>query len=203
MLRERGGKTCMTMKLIVGLGNPGRRYSDTRHNMGWRVAEELARRAGLDAWKEKFDAMVAEYRAGDEPVALARPLVYMNRSGRSVRQAMDFWKLDPRDLLVVADDLNLLLGCLRLRTQGSAGGHNGLASIVACLGHESFPRLRVGIGPAPAQEFHQDFVLSPLGAEEQALGREMIARAADAAECWIAEGIDEAMNRFNRPEQED
>ncbi|HUU10544.1 MAG TPA: aminoacyl-tRNA hydrolase [Phycisphaerae bacterium] len=186
------------MKLILGLGNPGKRYADTRHNVGWRVAELLVRRAGATAWKEKFEAAVAEIRPHGRRVVLARPLTFMNESGRAVRPLMDFWKLQADDLLVVLDDMALETGRVRLRAEGSDGGHNGLASIIAHLGHEAFARLRVGIGPAPAVEAHADFVLSPFTAQEQPAIEEAIAQAADAAECWIAEGTEAAMNRFNR-----
>lgn len=186
------------MRLIAGLGNPGRRYADTRHNLGWRVAEELARRWGAETWRRKLGAFVAEARTADTRVALLRPRRYMNRSGSSVRKAMDFWKLGAQGLLVIVDDLDLDLGRLRLRPGGSAGGHNGLASIVEHLGHEEFPRLRLGIGPAPEPEEQVSFVLSPFAAEERPEVERMVGRAADAAECWVAHGVDEAMNRYNR-----
>jgi len=187
------------MKLIVGLGNPGREYADTRHNVGWRVAEALADRAGLGAWKEKFEALVAEGRLRGAPVAVARPVTFMNASGQAVRRLIDFWKLDAEDLLVVVDDMALEVGRLRLRRGGSAGGHNGLDSVVRHLGHEGFARLRVGIGPAPAREAHTDFVLSPFAGDERPRIADAIARAADAAETWITDGLEAAMNRFNQP----
>ncbi len=187
------------MRLIAGLGNPGCRYADTRHNIGWRVAEELARRWDVEAWMRKFGAFVAEARTGGRKVALVRPRRYMNRSGSSVREAMDFWKLEPEGLLVVVDDMDLDLGRLRLRPGGSDGGHNGLASVIAHLGHERFARLRVGIGPAPAQDEHVDFVLSPFAAAERPAVERAIESAADAAECWVQRGLEEAMNRYNRP----
>lgn len=185
------------MKLIVGLGNPGPEYAATRHNVGWRVAEGLAVRAGGAGWREKFDAAVAEVRLADEKVALARPLTYMNRSGLAVRPMLDFWKVESGDLLIVLDDMYLDAGRLRLRPDGSAGGHNGLASIIQALGHDRFPRLRVGIGPAPRVEHHADFVLSPFTKAEKPLVDEAIIQAADACECWIRYGLSEAMNRFN------
>jgi PTH1 family peptidyl-tRNA hydrolase len=190
------------MKLIVGLGNPGERYADTRHNAGWRVAEILASRAGAGAWREKFDAALAEARCGGEKVVLARPLTFMNLSGRAVRQLMDFWQMDPGDLLVVSDDLALDVGRIRLRAAGAAGGHNGLQSIIAHMGHDGFARLRVGIGPAPPVEEHADFVLSAFAAHERPIVAEAMERAAAAAECWITRGLAEAMNRFNRPKDE-
>jgi PTH1 family peptidyl-tRNA hydrolase len=190
------------MKLIVGLGNPGAEYAATRHNVGWRVVEELAGRCDEPGWREKFDAAVAEARLADRKVALARPLTYMNRSGLAVRQMVEFWKLEGEDLLVVLDDMNLDLGRLRLRPDGSAGGHNGLESVIQELGHDRFPRLRLGIGPAPGADQHVDFVLSPFAAAERPLVAEAVAQAADACRCWIQSGLQEAMNRFNRPREE-
>jgi len=186
------------MKLIVGLGNPGRRYAATRHNAGWRVAEALAARGHLGTWREKCDAAVSEGRWGDEKVAVARPLVYMNESGMAVRELMDFWKTGSEDLLVVMDDLALELGRIRLRGEGSAGGHNGLESVIRHMGHEHFARLRVGIGPGPAAEEQAEFVLSKFAAAERPVIEEAIEKAAEAAACWIKEGLAAAMNRFNR-----
>jgi len=186
------------MRLIVGLGNPGRRYAATRHNVGWRVVRELARRAGADVWKDKFEAAVAEVRRHGHKIVLVRPTTFMNESGRSVRQLMDFWKADAGELLVVLDDMAIEVGRIRLRREGSDGGHKGLKSVIAHVGHERFARLRVGIGPAPPPDEQVDFVLSPFLHEEQAAIEEAIARAADSAECWIVHGLDEAMNRFNR-----
>jgi PTH1 family peptidyl-tRNA hydrolase len=190
------------MKLIVGLGNPGTDYADTRHNVGWRVAEVLAARWAAGTWKERFDAAVAEARPGGEKVALARPLTWMNRSGLAVRQLMAFWKLAAEDMLVVLDDLALDLGRLRLRASGSAGGHNGLESVIGELGHDGFARLRVGIGPGPGPEDQVDFVLARFGPEEKPLIARAIEEAAAAAECWATQGLSEAMNRFNRPREE-
>ena len=186
------------MKLIVGLGNPGRRYAQTRHNVGWRVAEVLARRAGLQAWRTRFDAAVADTRIDGCKVTLARPQTFMNESGRAVRQMVDFWKLGAEDLLVVLDDLAIEVGRIRLRPGGSAGGHNGLASVIEHLGHDRVQRLRVGIGPAPAPEEQVAFVLSRFADEERPGIDDATERAADAATCWAAGGLDEAMNRFNR-----
>ena len=186
------------MKLIAGLGNPGPRYADTRHNVGWRVAEELAARAGAGPWKGKFDAALAEVAWHGEKVVIARPLTFMNNSGLAVRQLLDCWKLSLVDLLVVLDDMAIDAGRIRLRPDGSAGGHNGLASVIVHLGHDRFARLRVGIGPAPPVDQHVEFVLSTFSKEEQPLVEQAIRRAADAAECWVTEGLEAAMNRFNR-----
>jgi PTH1 family peptidyl-tRNA hydrolase len=186
------------MKLIVGLGNPGPRYSGTRHNVGWRVVEDLAAALGAGSWREKFDAFVAEAPCGGQKVALARPLTFMNLSGLAVRQAMDFWKLDLADLLVVLDDMALEAGRIRLRTEGSAGGHNGLASVIAHVGTDGFSRLRVGIGPAPRVDEHVDFVLSAFTKSERPAVDDAIDRAVAAARCWVTDGPEAAMNRFNR-----
>lgn len=191
------------MKLIVGLGNPGPRYAATRHNAGWRVLEALAARAGTGAWREKFEALLAEARRGSEKVVLARPLTFMNLSGQAVRELVDFWKVEQPDLLVVVDDFALDLGRIRLRPEGSAGGHNGLLSIAAHLGHEQFARLRVGIGPMPKGVDQAAFVLSEFTASERPLIEEAVGHAADAAECWINNGLQEAMNRFNRPKDKE
>ena len=185
------------MKLIVGLGNPGPRYAATRHNAGWRVAEALAARAGAGAWREKFETLLAETRWGRARVVLARPVTYMNLSGQAVRRLTDFWKAAPEDLLVMLDDLALELGRVRLRAGGSAGGHNGLESVIAHLGTEAFPRLRVGIGPGPAPEAQADFVLTPFTETERPVIEEAIGRAADAVECWMSDGLEAAMNRCN------
>ena len=185
------------MKLIVGLGNPGERYAATRHNVGWRLAETLADRWGAGPWKEKPDAAVAEIRRGGEKIVLARPLTYMNLSGQAVRRLTDFWQAAPEDLLVMLDDLALELGRVRLRAGGSAGGHNGLESVIAHLGTEAFPRLRVGIGPGPAPEAQADFVLTPFTETERPVIEEAIGRAADAVECWMSDGLEAAMNRCN------
>lgn len=186
------------MRLIVGLGNPGPRYADTRHNMGWRVAEALAARAATGPWKEKFDAAVSEGPWHGTKVVLARPLTFMNHSGLAVRQMLEFWRLEASDLLVIVDDMAIDLGRIRLRTEGSDGGHNGLASVIAHLGHDRFARLRVGIGPPPPPEEHVEFVLAPFAKGERPAVAEAVERAADAAECWMTQGPEEAMNRFNR-----
>ena len=190
------------MKLIVGLGNPGPLYAATRHNAGWRVVEALGERAGVAAWREKFQALLAEARWGGERVVLARPVTYMNLSGQAVRELVDFWKVESTGLLVVVDDLALDVGRIRLRPDGSAGGHNGLESIIAHLGHEQFARIRVGIGPMPRGADQAAFVLSEFAAAERPLAEEAIGRAADAAQCWIALGLQEAMNRFNRTKED-
>lgn len=185
------------MKVIAGLGNPGSKYDRTRHNIGFDVVAELARRLGGDGVKKRFDAETVEVRCGGEKVLLLCPQTFMNRSGQSVAAAMRFFKLAPDSLLVVCDDMNLPLGRLRIKPGGSAGGQKGLADILRHLGEPSVPRLRVGIGRPPAVMQVTDYVLGRWTDDEregiQAAGQ----RAVDAALLWAKDGIDRAMNDFN------
>jgi PTH1 family peptidyl-tRNA hydrolase len=193
------------VKVICGLGNPGERYRLTRHNVGFRVVDLLADRWGLTGQGRVRDgAAQLEVRLDGQPdeppqkVLLVKPQRYMNLSGGPLRAAIRQSNVDPaEDLLVVTDDVDLPLGRLRLRREGSAGGHNGLRSIIASLGGTDFPRLRVGIGRQGASRATVDHVLSTFRTDEQELAAEAIATAADAAERWLAEGIDEAMNAYN------
>jgi PTH1 family peptidyl-tRNA hydrolase len=189
------------VKVICGLGNPGERYRLTRHNVGFRVVDLLADRWGLTGQGRVRDgAAQLEVRLEQPPekVLLVKPLRYMNLSGGPLRAAIRQSNVDPaEDLLVVTDDVDLPLGRLRLRREGSAGGHNGLRSIIASLGGTDFPRLRVGIGRQGTSRATVDHVLSTFRADEQELATEAIATAADAVETWLAEGIDAAMNAFN------
>ncbi len=185
------------MKLIVGLGNLGRKYERTRHNIGFDVIECLAERHGEGLAKDKFDGRLMEAKIGIERVLLLWPHTFMNRSGQSVGPAFDFYKLELADLLVVCDDFNLLLGKLRVRRDGSSGGQNGLADIIRRLGREDFSRLRVGVGPVPANWNAADFVLGKFAAQERDTVDQMITRAADGAECWVTDGVEVCMNRFN------
>jgi len=189
------------VKVICGLGNPGERYRLTRHNVGFRVADLLADRWGLTGeGRVKDGAAQLEVRF-DEPlekVLLVKPLRYMNLSGGALRAAIRQTDVDPaQDILVVTDDVDLPLGRVRLRREGSAGGHNGLRSIIAALGGTDFARLRVGIGRSGTSRATVDHVLSTFRNDEQDLATEAIATAADAVELWLAEGIDAAMNRYN------
>lgn len=189
------------MKVICGLGNPGERYRLTRHNVGFRVVDLLADRWGLTGQGRVRDgAAQLEVRLEEPPekVLLVKPLRYMNLSGGPLRAAIRQSNVDPaEDLLVVTDDVDLPLGRLRLRREGSAGGHNGLRSVIASLGGTDFPRLRVGIGRQGTSRATVDHVLSTFRTDEQELATEAIATAADAVETWLAEGIDAAMNAFN------
>ncbi len=185
------------MKLIVGLGNIGRKYKDTRHNVGFEVLDVLSRRHGADAPRMRFDGNLAEATIAGHKVLLLWPLTLMNRSGQSVWQAVDFYKLPLADLLVVCDDFNLPLGKLRFRREGTSGGQRGLEDIIGRLGTSSCSRLRLGIGPVSDRWDAADFVLGRFDKVEKETIGEAILTAADGVECWAAEGIETAMNRFN------
>ncbi len=185
------------MKLVVGLGNPGRKYEGTRHNVGWAVLAKLAADFGVSRPKGKFQGEVVEARLGDDPALLLAPHTYMNRSGQSVAEARNFYKIEDEDLLIICDDFNLPLAKLRLRRQGSAGGQNGLADIIRALGHDQFSRLRVGVGEVPGNWNAADFVLSKFTKQEQPEVDEAVALASQAVDVWARDGISDAMNRFN------
>lgn len=186
--------------LIVGLGNPGPDYARTRHNVGFRCLKLLARRHGLFFDQKKARARLARGKISGRPVALARPYTYMNRSGRAVAGLQRWLRLPPRRILVIYDDLDLPLGTTRLRGEGGSGGHHGMDSIIDKLGTEAFPRLRVGIGrPEDAGEDPVDYVLQPFQPAEEAIIEPALERAADAVECFLAEGLVPAMSRYNRP----
>jgi len=182
--------------LVAGLGNPGREYVDTRHNVGFMVAEELARRHG-GSWRAKFSGDLAEMRLDGLRLAVLKPQTYMNESGRSVGAAVRFFKMEPEALLVVHDEVDLEPGRLQARLGGGLAGHNGLRSVAQHLGTPEFARLRIGVGrpergdPRPVA----DFVLSPFSPEVDV--EALVARAADAVETVAREGVEEAQNRFN------
>ncbi|MCA9230238.1 MAG: aminoacyl-tRNA hydrolase [Planctomycetales bacterium] len=189
------------MKLVVGLGNPGKKYESTRHNVGFEVIQSLAKRHGASAGKSKFEGLLQECQIRGERTLLLMPLTFMNLSGRSVRQALDFYKLGLDDLVLVCDDFNLSLGSLRFRPEGSAGGQKGLADTIQQLASDQFARLRFGIGPVPEKWDPVDFVLGRFSTDESVLVELQINRACDAVETWIADGIDQAMNRYNGDQQ--
>lgn len=189
------------MKIVVGLGNPGQKYNQTRHNVGFEVLACLAQRYLVDRPKAKFNAEVAETSINNEKTILISPLTFMNLSGKSVRAAVDFYKLPISEVLVVCDDINLDVGRLRLRPAGSAGGQNGLKDIIRCLGSDQFPRLRVGVGRVPAGWDAADYVLGKFSPEDRSAIDVAVPRAADAVACWIGEGLPQAMNRFNADPQ--
>jgi peptidyl-tRNA hydrolase, PTH1 family len=185
------------MKLVVGLGNPGRQYAATRHNIGYAILAELARRHGGGSPKAKFHGETMEVELGGQRALLLSPTTYMNRSGTSVQEATAFYKLSSAELLVLCDDLNLPVGKLRLRAGGSSGGQKGLDDIIARLGTEEFARLRVGIGAAPDGRDWADYVLSKFSQEELPAIEEAVSRAADAVVVWAREGIEPCMNQYN------
>ena len=190
------------MKVLVGLGNPEDEFRPTRHNVGYRVAEEILRRGGDPYEERKARSLVGRVRIGDQPVVIARPLTWMNRSGVAVADLLEMAETGPEDLLVVCDDLYLDLGTIRLRPRGGHGGHNGLLSIITVLGTSAFPRLRVGIGPPEAGVAHADFVLAPFRRREEAVLSEVVKISADCAEVAVTLGVAAAMNRFNRTTHE-
>ena len=185
------------MKLVVGLGNPGRKYQGTRHNVGYIVAGELAKKFATSGMRERFQGEAAEANLGGQKALLLTPTTYMNLSGGSVLAARDFYKIALEDILVVCDDLNLPLAKLRVRSGGSAGGQKGLEDIIRRLGTEDFARLRVGIGSAPEGWAWADFVLSRFAKEEIPLMEQTVARAVDAVVVWAREGVQVCMNRYN------
>lgn len=187
------------MRLVVGLGNPGERYRRTRHNVGFMVVDALAARCRAGKGREEHAAWVADGLLGGKPALLAKPLSFMNRSGGPVSSLLAAYHAEPKDLVVVLDDVALELGTLRIRERGSHGGHNGLRSIVEALGTEDFPRVRVGIRKGELPEDLAEYVLSDFPAEEVLVVQEVVGQAADAAECLAREGAATAMNRFNGP----
>lgn len=190
------------MKIVVGLGNPGKQYEGTRHNVGYEVLAELARRYVSGRPQVKHQAELAEFLLGTEKVLLVSPLTFMNLSGRSVRPLVDFYKLPLEDLLVISDDLSLPTGQLRIKAKGSSGGQKGIENIIQLLGTQEFPRLRVGIDPTPPRWSTSDYVLGKFSPEQRPLVDVAVKKAADAVEVWIKQGVTPCMNQFNvRPEK--
>ncbi|MHB1298518.1 MAG: aminoacyl-tRNA hydrolase [Gemmatimonadaceae bacterium] len=190
------------MKVILGLGNPGKDYADTRHNVGWWVVDHLADVWRFDGWRKDGEAMTASGLVGNTKVRLVKPLTFMNLSGAVLKPWLrrPFWAA-AKDLLVVSDEVQLPVGSYRLRARGSAGGHNGLRSIEHALGGQEYARLRVGVGPAdPERRVGDlaDYVLDDFGKAERETVRELLPTFEEALRCWTAEGIEQAMNRFNR-----
>lgn len=183
------------MKLVVGLGNPGARYSNTRHNLGFQALDVLVGRHGIDREQKRFESWLAPLRWPGEKVLLAKPQTYMNLSGRSVQQLIYWYKLDLEDLIVIYDDLDLPAARVRIRSQGGAGGHKGMSSIISALGSQEFARVRIGIG-RPSHET-VDWVLGQISQEEKEMFASALTRAADAVEAWTRRGILAAMNEYN------
>lgn len=186
------------MKLIAGLGNPGREYERTRHNVGFRVVDELARRCRTEIsdYDKSYEALVCEVGLAGQRVLLLKPMTYMNLSGRSVSAVQRFYKLEVSELLIVIDDIDLPLGTIRIRPNGSAGGQKGLGDIIQRLSSTDVPRMRLGIGKVH-RSATVDHVLGTFAPDERDAAEEMITLAADAAACWAGEGLTPAMNRFN------
>ena len=185
------------MKLIVGLGNPGDKYKSTRHNFGFLVIEHLSTRLDIPLSRFKYQAQFGQGELDEEKVVLAKPLTYMNRSGQAVKEMLTGLRLAPEDLLVIHDDLDIPLGTLRIRPQGGAGGHNGLSSIISCLGTNQFARIRLGIGRPPSDMESAGYVLSPFARDEWETARQMVTKATEAVVCFIRQDIQAAMNKFN------
>ena len=195
--RLRKGEQEDVMYLIVGLGNPDRQYEGTRHNVGFEVIDRLADRLFVSVEEKKFQGYYGKGIIGGQKVILLKPQTYMNLSGESVRAAADFYKIQPEHIIVVYDDVSLDVGQLRIRTKGSAGGHNGIKNIIAHLGTQEFPRVKVGVGAKPPRMDLADYVLSRFSKEDQAKMEDAFKEAAEAVETLITEGADRAMNRFN------
>lgn len=188
------------MRIVVGLGNPGRDYVATRHNIGFMVVDELARRGGATGFRKRFKSELGETLLAGTKLVLVKPQTYMNLSGHAVREVLAWYHAPIDDLLVVVDDLDLPFGALRLRARGSGGGHNGLASIVEQIGHDGVPRLRIGIGRGRSSASAR--VLSRFSPDEERDLPDVVAAAADAVVCWSEQGIVAAMNRVNSAKPE-
>ena len=194
LFKKPGGVTW----LIVFLGNPGPRYEMTRHNAGFMAADAMAKEKNVNINKARFKALTATCDIGDESVLLMKPQTFMNLSGDAVSQAVKFYKIPPEHVIVVSDEISLPIGKLRIRTKGSAGGHNGLKDIIAKLGTDAFPRIRIGVGAPPHPDYDMaDWVLSSFKNQDAEDMLAAAARAAQAAQCYITQGADRAMNRFN------
>ena len=184
--------------LVVGLGNPGAKYENTRHNVGFMTADTLAGRNGEPIRRVKYHALTSEAVIGGQSVLLMKPTTFMNLSGQAVSEAARFYKIPADHVLVISDDVDLPLGKLRIRKSGSAGGHNGLKHIIQLLGTDQFPRLKIGVGGKPHPDYNMaDWVLGQFQGEDKKTIDDAVARAADAVECLLADGIDRAMNQYN------
>lgn len=185
------------MKIITGLGNPGKEYEKTKHNVGFMFVDALAKKLAVNNWQEKFNGCAAQTMVGQEKVLLLKPSTFMNLSGNAVAPAMNWYKLKPTDLIVVHDDMDLPAGMIRIRVKGSSGGHNGIKSIIACIKSNEFIHVRIGIGrPLPNWKVN-DHVLSPFSADAQKAVESAIETLIPAVECIITESVDKAMNKYN------
>lgn len=191
------------MRIIIGLGNPTDKYQATRHNIGWDAVTRISDDYRIPLNQKKHKAICGFGYIEGEKVILAKPLTYMNLSGESVRELVDFYKVDPEDVIIIYDDISLDVGQLRIRKKGSAGGHNGIKSIISHLGTDEFPRIKVGIGEKPKDWDLADYVLSRFTDKEEVAIREALRDASDACRMIITEGIDAAMNKHNKKKAQD
>ena len=190
------------MYVIAGLGNPGRQYEKTRHNMGFLVVDEFAAAHGIDVRRIKHKALIGEGRIAGEKILLVKPQTYMNLSGESLREVMAYYDVPMENLIVVYDDMDLETGTLRIRKKGSSGSHNGMKSVIYQLQSDEFPRIRIGIGSTSGDEW-KDYVTGQVTEKEAEILAETIRNAAAALECILTDGIDIAMNRFNTSKKHD
>ncbi len=187
------------MYIIVGLGNPGKEYQNTRHNIGFDVIDEIAERNNIAMGEKKHKAIIGKGFVAGQRVILVKPQTFMNLSGESVRDAIDFYKVDEKtELIVISDDISLDVGQIRIRKKGSAGGHNGLKNIILHLGHDEFQRVKMGVGEKPKGYDLADYVLGHFSKEEREIMDESAGRAAKAIEVMLTEGADAAMNLYNK-----
>ena len=187
------------MYIIVGLGNPGKEYQNTRHNIGFDVIDEIAERNNIAMGEKKHKAIIGKGFVAGQRVILVKPQTFMNLSGKSVRDAIDFYKVDEKtELIVISDDISLDVGQIRIRKKGSAGGHNGLKNIILHLGHDEFQRVKMGVGEKPKGYDLADYVLGHFSKEEREIMDESAGRAAKAIEVMLTEGADTAMNLYNK-----
>ncbi len=185
------------MYLVVGLGNPGKDYTNTRHNVGFNAVDQLAERNGIKINKIKFKSLYGEGFIGREKVILVKPQTYMNNSGQALAELVQFYKIPVENIIVIVDDIDIDFASIRIRLKGSAGSHNGLKSIIRHLNQDSFPRVRLGIGKKHPQQDLADFVLSRFSKEENPYIEEAIVAAAQAVETIVEDGINNAMNKYN------
>lgn len=186
------------MYIIVGLGNPKKEYEGTRHNIGFMAIDTIADKMDISVIESKHKALIGKGYIGGQKVILAKPMTFMNLSGESVRELVDYYKIDEEEeLIVLYDDISLEPGKLRLRKKGSAGGHNGIKNIIAHLGHDKFNRVKIGVGEKPKGWDLADYVLGRFNKEEQQVMKEALQKTAEAVECIISDDIDSAMNRYN------
>jgi len=186
------------VKVVLGLGNPGKRYERSRHNLGFWVVDRIAVENSISVQKRKYDSLIGEWHAGREKILLVKPQTYMNRSGTAVKRLFRYLPVTIKDLVVIYDDLDLSFGRIRVRPGGGAGGHRGVESIMESLGEESFFRVRMGVGRPPAGIDPADFVLRSFAAEEKAQIEQVILKAAAAVRCLLEDGPQQAMEKYNR-----